>query len=296
MNFLLIDGPNIAYRSFYASTGELKRLTYKGTPTGTIYGFIRTLMNLSSRFSPDKIVLAFDSGESIRKTLYPDYKSTRTQDWNKKTEEEKELIREHRKQVDLLREEILPNIGYKNIISKEGLEADDIIAYFAECSVRNKEKATIISSDQDFFQCLRKGLVTQWKPVTKELFTEERLSKEYFGIRPSEWALVKAMAGCSSDNVKGITKVGAITAAKYLKGYLGTKSKSYLKILNSQELVEKNLEIVQLPFKGDWYNTLPEIVPDEISDASWNSVCRKYGFDSMTTRSIAVRKNRAEIV
>ena len=59
---------------------------------------------------------------------------------------------------------------------------------------------------------------------------------EKYRIKPFEWHKVKAIAGCSSDNVKGVAGVGEITAIKYLKGELKKESKAHQNIINKLEI------------------------------------------------------------
>ena len=57
---LLIDGHNLAFRSFYGIS-ELKRSD--GFPTNAIHGWYKTISKLVEDEEPNRIVAFFDAGE-----------------------------------------------------------------------------------------------------------------------------------------------------------------------------------------------------------------------------------------
>jgi DNA polymerase-1 len=75
MKWLLVDGFNHAYRSFYA----LPDLTSsKGFPTGALHGWIKGLWKLMDQEKPDATLVFFDLGESQdRLALLKEYKAQR---------------------------------------------------------------------------------------------------------------------------------------------------------------------------------------------------------------------------
>ena len=71
---LIVDGLNLFTRHYVAnpSTNE------NGESTGGIVGTLGAISRLSERFKPDRIVVAWESGGSLRKrAIYSDYKSGR---------------------------------------------------------------------------------------------------------------------------------------------------------------------------------------------------------------------------
>lgn len=62
--------------------------------------------------------------------------------------------------------------------------------------------------------------------------------------------MVKAIAGCKTDEVPGVERVGEVTAIKFIKGELKDSTKAYLNIINSYPIIERNTRLVVLPFLG----------------------------------------------
>jgi hypothetical protein len=164
-----------------------------------------------------QIAFCFDHGKPKRARLYPAYKA------NRKPEsiEDKEHRSERNRQINLLRNEYLPAIGFKNVFWQEGYEADDLIASIVRSNARLTDIA-ILSSDKDLYQLLspRVFMWNRGKKTTLQSFYQE------WGIKPDRWAEVKAMAGCTSDNIEGIDGVGEKTAIKFLNLVLRALSHS----------------------------------------------------------------------
>ena len=210
--WLVLDMDLLCHRAFH-TTGELE---FRGNKTGIVYGVLREILNLQERFSTNKIVFAWDLGDPLRREIYPAYKLNR-QHFNLDPQDG-ENRRQMRKQMLALRTEYLHGIGYRNIFFQEGHEADDVIASIVLNSLQPKEKAIIVSADQDLYQLLNHRVFI-WNPVRKVLIDEANFSA-FHGIEPARWHCVKAMAGCSSDNVKGIMGIGEVLAARFLQGQL----------------------------------------------------------------------------
>lgn len=255
---LLVDSHYLSHRAFH-TTGQL---TYKEEATGVAFGFLREIDNLTQRYHPDIIMFAFDyDGPGIREGIYPEYKYTRR---NKvRSDEEKESYLLFKDQVKKLKKKILPELGYNNIFSQRGYEADDIIAYFAE-RTSDFNTATIVTADNDMWQCLAHNI--SWynpsskaknKKVTASLF------KHKYNIDPAMWASVKALAGCKTDDIEGIRGIGEITAAQWFAGTLDKKSKKYKTISDNIEVHNRNIKLTRLPLNG---LELPELVADEVTD------------------------------
>ena len=74
---LLIDGPAVVYRSFYAFTKNPLKNS-KGENTGALFGYTNTLISLLDELKPEYVAVAFDTPEpTFRHKLFEDYKATR---------------------------------------------------------------------------------------------------------------------------------------------------------------------------------------------------------------------------
>lgn len=263
---LLLDVSYLAYRAFYSGLGQL---SFNHIKTGVVYGVMREILYLQQRFNTNKLAFCFDVGKPNRVYDYPEYKANR-QDG---TEEELKAKQEVRKQVHAMRKEYLPMVGFKNIFWQKGFEADDVIAKIV--MDRPTRDFVIVSNDQDLYQLLGKH-VSCYSPAKKELYTEESFRAEY-GCSPITWINVKAMAGCSSDNVKGIPGVGPKTAIKFICGEL-SKGKKFDAIAFGSKIWKKNIGLVTVPYPGidPFY-----LVKDSVSPKGWQSLVDHLGFQSL---------------
>jgi len=73
---IIIDSNYVAYaQKFALSSG----LTYRGGRTEIIFGFLKTVFNMSRKFETERFIFCWDSKDSLRKELYPEYKANRRQ-------------------------------------------------------------------------------------------------------------------------------------------------------------------------------------------------------------------------
>jgi DNA polymerase-1 len=71
----LIDGPNLAFRAFFAIGGMASS---NGQPTNALFGFTNMLLKLIREHRPDYLAITWDPRDgSFRDQEYPDYKGTR---------------------------------------------------------------------------------------------------------------------------------------------------------------------------------------------------------------------------
>ncbi len=265
----LIDCNSICHRVWF-SMGDL---SHNEKRVGVIFGFLRQILSIAKRLNTNKFIFCWDSRSRKRIALYPTYKANRTKE---RTAEEETDADVAYAQFTTLRKEILPEIGFLNNFYAEGYESDDIIARITN---DNGNKFVIVSTDSDLYHLLT-DKVSMLTDNKKPLYTEDQFIKDY-QITPRQWPMVKAMAGCSSDNVQGVKGVGDKTAIKYLLNELPSTSKTFREITNGVKQIQLNLKLVRLPFNGIKSFTLSE---DDLSIDSFLKVCNQYGFQSMTSR------------
>src|SRR5574343_635774 len=234
-NVVLIDNGYLAFHCRYA----IKDLSTVEQKTGLIFNYITNILKLAKRFRTNKFVFAFDSSKSLRKEIYPNYK-------NRPSNEEDEVLNKLCKQQVLeLRKYILPEIGFKNVFYVNGYESDDIIG---DLVCQNNSKYIVIGRDHDYYQLLNK--CSMWDVKKKELRDESWLIKEK-GVDACQYLDACCLAGCSTDIVAGINRVGEPTAIKYILGTLGNHTKAYKDIEseNGKEIAQRNKKLIQLPFE-----------------------------------------------
>jgi DNA polymerase-1 len=269
---LVLDVSYLAYRSWHAM-GEL---SHKGQRTEVIFGVLRDILTFQEVFDCKRIVFAFDVGKSFRCVDYPGYKASRYV----KNDERPEL----QKQLRLLRKEILPDIGFRNILWQKGYEADDLIASFCLNIPKNRE-VIIVSADKDLYQLLNHNVVI-YNPQSKSTMDKQAFV-EKFKVEPSSWADVKAIAGCKTDEVDGVAGVAEITAAKFLTGQLDNQSKAFAAIVTNNHIWKRNLPIVSIPYPG---TLVPDFWKDEVTVDRWQKVMKRYGIQNLPSISTVERK------
>lgn len=207
---LLIDGNSITFRGFYALFMQTERfVNHEGIHTSAVYSFKLMLDKMLADIRPDKVLVAFDAGKrTFRTEKYSDYKAGR-----KKTPEE--LL----EQFPLVRE-LLDCYGISHYELK-GYEADDIIGTVAASAQKEGYETTIVTGDRDLTQLATDNttVAVTVKGVTEiEYYTPEHL-REKLGISPAQVTDLKGLAGDTSDNYPGVTKVGEKTALKLLSQF-----------------------------------------------------------------------------
>lgn len=264
--WLIVDVNYLCYRAYH-SVGEL---TYEGEATGVLFGVMKTVQALSELHLTDYVMFCCDGPNNKRYHIYPEYKAGRKRD------ESYDLFRA---QVDRLPDD-LRNAGFPNVLQQEGYEADDLMAQFA-ADLGRSEEGILITEDQDLYQCLADN-VWMYKPRKGNAYNIHTFLKE-FDIPVRCWARVKSLAGCSSDNIKGVAGVGEKTAIKYLKGQLNRKSKKHKDIeaaLNAR-VPQTNMKIVQLPI-DDGITVKPVAEPHV--PAHWEALAENMGMGSLSRR------------
>lgn len=258
----------------HAAKHKTKRLTFSGHRTGVIFGFLRTLLRLQEELRPDVWAFAWDSRESVRREARPEYKADRQE----KSAEEMRLNELCIPQFDTIRELVLPTIGFRNVFKVEGFEADDIIAQAVDLGLL-EDYFVMVTRDNDLLQMLSDN-VEMYDHIKHTHYTKDQFVADW-GIQPEQWIIVKAIAGCKTDNVAGIHGIGEKTAAKMLAGQLAEHTKAYKAIMDedNQRLAQRNVPLVLLPH-GD----MPPVTVsdhDRFSLRGFGDVCTEYGMKSM---------------
>jgi len=271
--WVILDCNYLCYRAFYSTGG----LTNDGEGTGTLFGFMRDLLTFQNMFHQAGTIACWDVGEPLRKHTFPGYKSGRhTKELD---DDEKEAFAGMRRQTRNLRLKIMPSLGYKNIWYKRGYESDDLMAVAAK-QIPTQDIGYLVTCDKDLYSGICRN-VSFYNPI-KDITLDKRWFRRTHGIKPTQWAEVKAIAGCSSDSVPGVKGVGEVTAIKFLRGELKSNSVAYQSILASADLIKRNLELTFLPYPG---TPVKEIVEDEMDVEAWTKICEEYGMESLVQKT-----------
>lgn len=277
--WIVIDVENLAWRAQHTTGG----MVHDGRPTGVVYGLLRELIALHDRFVSHHFVFCFDSRTSLREQLFPGYKSSR----RAKGTGDSDHARLHRKnrreveaQVNDLLVSTLPGLGFRNLFCEDGYEADDLIA--AACHTTDADQFVIVSSDHDLYQLLWQDHVSVFSPQTRGLMTEEKFVTAH-KIHPSDWAWVKAVAGCETDDVLGVPGIGPWRACQHLRGELNEKSALGRKLRDFllTEQFRTNLRLTRVPFDDKLTVRLRLRPQPMVEEGAWEEVCRHHGIKNL---------------
>jgi len=270
---LIIDSNFLCYRAKHS----IPTLSFKGFETHIIFSFLNQIITLADKFETSRVIFCWDSRQSFRKILYPDYKAKRKESRDKRLPEEVQFDNLCYEQYEILRRIVLPELGFKNVHRVTGLESDDLIAFLAKTAT---EETVIVSSDGDLYQLLD-DKVSMYNPTKKKMITAKTFENEW-GITPPLWGEVKALAGCSTDNVEGVKGVGEKTAIRYLKGEL--KEGVVLKrIKESGDIINRNASLVILPYKDIIEVLVPSYREEVLYKEVFVNTFSAFGFQHFTT-------------
>lgn len=207
---LIIDGHSMAFRAFYALPPD-NFVTATGQHTNAVYGFVSMLTRLLETEQPTHIAVAFDvSRHSFRTEEYPEYKGTRDA-----------TPEEFKGQVELIRE-VLDAMGIVSL-SREGFEADDILATLAYRAGNDGATVLVVSGDRDSFQTVTDNVTVLYPgtgPGDLRRMTPQAVEEKY-GVPPHRYPEIAAIVGETSDNLPGVPGVGPKTAAQWINKYDG---------------------------------------------------------------------------
>ncbi len=199
---VLIDGSSYLYRAFHA----LPPLSNsRGDPTGAVHGVLNMINKLLREQSTEHIAVIFDApGKTFRDELFADYKANRPP-----------MPEDLRLQIDPLLQAVtamgLPLLRIK------GVEADDVIGTLCREAVKGGMEVLVSTGDKDMAQLVDDN-ITLINTMSGTVLDRDGV-KDKFDVYPEQIIDYLALVGDSSDNIPGVPKVGAKTAAKWLNQY-----------------------------------------------------------------------------
>ncbi len=215
---VLIDGSSYLYRAFYA----LPNLSNsRGEPTGAVHGVLNMINKLIKEQSAEHIAVIFDApGKTFRDEMFADYKANRPP-----------MPEDLRLQIDPLLEAVTA-LGLP-LLRIEGVEADDVIGTLCRQAVKGGMEVLVSTGDKDMAQ-LVEDKITLINTMSATVLDRDGV-KNKFDVYPEQIIDYLGLVGDSSDNIPGVPKVGAKTAAKWLNQY-GSVSEI---IKNAEEITGK---------------------------------------------------------
>lgn len=198
----LIDGTAYIHRGYHA----VRNLSNsRGLPTNAIFSFTRMLIKLIREKSPEYAVVCFDAkGPTFRHEIFEDYKANRPA-----------MAEDMAVQIPYIKKIVR---GFKlHMLEQQGYEADDLIGSLAVRAEKEGFHVVIVSGDKDFAQLVT-DRITIWDPM-KEITIDKEAVLKKFGVEPSRVVDVMALAGDTSDNIRGVPGIGEKTAIQLIKEF-----------------------------------------------------------------------------
>jgi 5'-3' exonuclease len=283
MNFALIDAKNCMFRFGFVHRDLASE---DGECTGAAYGLLRAMIRLKQKYNAVPVVVWDGEGESWRHKFYAGYKSHRKEDPDKvKTSKfaptAKPLTAKQRAAVlaskmdksdekKFTREDILKQIPVtRRMLSLIGIhqlevpcvEADDLISLCAFHLNPQKHKVYIYSTDKDFYQLIRYGIITltDADPKNKMIPVSAELVHKKFRCSINDVLAVRTLCGDPSDGIpNAVPGVGPVKALKLLDAGLSPSNPKFenhsvdvcrqiIAVKDSWDRVHRNWQLMRLP-------------------------------------------------
>lgn len=206
---LLIDGHNLLFRMFYGMPDNF--YSAEGLKYNALYGFVCATERVVRMVCPTHMLVTFDSPDcGNRRELDADYKANRP-DYSEMSPDECPFTQLPAIYTALER----MNVPFAEI---HGCEADDVIASYA-LTCAGEYDVIIMSTDRDYWQLVSENVsILNYSGANSTLVTPPDVFRKY-GVTPERFADWKCLVGDKSDNIVGVTGVGAKTAAALIEKF-----------------------------------------------------------------------------
>jgi DNA polymerase-1 len=203
---VLIDGHSLAFRAFHAL--PLSLTAPGGELTNAVFGFTSMLLNTLREQQPEYVTVAFDVGRTFRHEMYPQYKGHR----ERMPDELATQIERIKQVVEAL------NIP---IFTRDGFEADDVLATLALQAEAQGVTSLIVTGDRDILQVVDDAIsvLTSGRQFSDTIIYTPEGVEEKYGLRPDQLVDLKALVGDKSDNIPGVRGIGDKGATTLLQEY-----------------------------------------------------------------------------
>ncbi|MGI8827033.1 MAG: 5'-3' exonuclease [Chloroflexota bacterium] len=217
MSLYLLDAYNLLFRSFCSLPSSILGPDEK--PINAIYGMLGFLLRLQREAGAGHLVAAFDTPEvpTFRHRLYPEYQAQRGPMGGEKAGDFERQIH--------LAQRLLPALGI-TCLTAPGFEADDILGTLAQRAKGGKTAAHVVSTDRDVLQLVGGGITVVTPDSTLKRFQNDEDVRARLGVTAGGVPAWKSLAGDASDNIPGVSGIGAKTASRLVNEF-GTLDRIY---------------------------------------------------------------------
>ncbi|WP_127507250.1 5'-3' exonuclease [Actinoplanes solisilvae] len=206
---LVLDGNSLLHRAYHAGAGD-GWADDDGNPIWALRGLVGYLARAAAHLRPDAVVVGFDCpDESARRSDYPPYKAHRP-------DKAEDLT------AQLLAAPALLRDAGVCVVVPRAYEADDVLASAAASARGAGWRSVLMTSDRDAFALIDEA--TSVLRVRNGGFGEAVLIDaaglpELYGVHAWQYRDFAALRGDPSDNLHGVRRFGAATAAKLLAAF-----------------------------------------------------------------------------
>jgi DNA polymerase-1 len=281
---IIIDSNALLHRAFHA----LPPLTNKkGEPTGAVYGFLLILFKAIKDLNANYVVACFDLPQpTFRHKKFESYKAQRPRTPDG-------IVFQISTAKDILKSFKIP------VFTKEGFEADDLIATIAK-KAEGESEVYILSGDLDNLQLVndKTKVYTLGKGIKDTVVYDTERVISRFGVTPEQMIDFKALAGDSADNISGVPGIGKKTAAELIQKFSSLKNlyseisqgmaniKPRIKnlLIDHKEIALLSLELVEMKKDVDIQFSLEDCKFGEFDLKEVEEKMRMLDFDTLVNR------------
>jgi 5'-3' exonuclease len=203
---LIVDGDSIFFRAFFALPKSIKGAD--GRPVNALLGAANLILRVVEDHDPRAVVVCFgQEAAHYRKELYEPYHAQRP-------ELDPELAHQYTRVKDWFE-----SFGW-TVATHAKLEADDLLASYAEAEVERGGTALIMTGDRDMFQCAGEQVQVLYVSTGKNMqLMGPAEVEERYGIPPDLVPDFIALRGDPSDGIPGAKGIGEKSGAELLRKY-----------------------------------------------------------------------------
>jgi DNA polymerase-1 len=220
---LVVDGNSMLHRAYHAGSAD-GLVDASGRPIWALKGLIGYIARAAAHLRPDAVLVGFDCPiHSARKVDYPGYKAHRP-------DKPGELIG----QIDAA-PELLRAAGLGTVVPA-AYEADDVLASSAELARRSGWRSVLMTSDRDAFALIddtTSVLRVRNGGYDEAVLVDAAALPELCGVHAWQYRDYAALRGDPSDNLHGVRRFGAATAARLLTSF-GTVDAAWAALDNGE--------------------------------------------------------------
>lgn len=230
MTTILIDGNSVGYAEHYAT-----KLRSGNLETQAIFGFMRKVREMRLAYPNCTLLVLWDGRAQFRFDMLPTYKSNRDDD--PKKAKIKQAYVEQRPYIG----RALSCLGVRQVTASN-LEADDLAGYFVGRFDGTSETIVLLSSDRDWIQLVRPGVI--WRDPRKDgvTITDADFFDKTGYKTPLAYLEGKCLQGDTSDVVPGVGGIGEGRASLILAEF-GSVMEFWRKVDSGEHVPKKAYEI-----------------------------------------------------